>query len=52
MIVYEQQPSVAVRKEVYRLRGLLDCNIPRHPATPIAMAAAEQLLCTIETHRA
>ena len=35
LIVFEQQPGVSVRKEVYRLRGLLDCNIPRHPANPI-----------------
>jgi 4-hydroxy-tetrahydrodipicolinate synthase len=48
MIVYEQQPSVAVRKEVYRLRGLLDCNTPRHPAATIAAYAAEQLRATIE----
>lgn len=31
LIVYEQQPGVAVRKEIFRLRGLIDSNRVRHP---------------------
>ena len=31
LIVFEQQPGVAVRKEVYRLRGLVESGTVRHP---------------------
>ena len=31
VIVYEQQPGIAVRKEIFRLRGLLKSNRVRHP---------------------
>ena len=32
LLVFEQQPGVAVRKELYRLRGLIECPHVRHPA--------------------
>jgi len=31
LIVFEQQPGVAVRKEVYRMRGLVTSGTVRHP---------------------
>jgi len=31
LIVFEQQPGVAVRKEVYRMRGLVESGTVRHP---------------------
>jgi 4-hydroxy-tetrahydrodipicolinate synthase len=48
LIVFEQQPGVAVRKELYRLRGLIECNRVRHPAAgsvspALAAALAMQL---------
>ena len=48
LIVFEQQPGVAVRKELYRLRGLIDNAHVRHPAAPraapaLTMALAAQL---------
>tara|TARA_B100000795_G_scaffold180068_1_gene136351 strand:+ start:1344 stop:1517 length:174 start_codon:yes stop_codon:yes gene_type:complete len=32
-----------VRKELYRLRGLIDSNTVRHPANPIAPALSTAL---------
>ena len=48
LIVFEQQPGVAVRKELYRLRGLIESAHVRHPAAPsvspaLAKALKEQL---------
>jgi 4-hydroxy-tetrahydrodipicolinate synthase len=43
LIVFEQQPGVAVRKEIYRLRGLLRTNRVRHPGAQLASSAGEQL---------
>ena len=48
LIVFEQQPGVAVRKELYRLRGLIECAHVRHPAPAgaapaLAKALAEQV---------
>ena len=43
LLVFEQQPGVAVRKELYRLRGLIDCGHVRHPGAQIAKAAAAGL---------
>ena len=48
LLVFEQQPGVGVRKEIYRLRGLLECGIPRHPAAPLSASAAQMLRATIE----
>ena len=43
LIVYEQQPGVAVRKEIYRLRGLITSSCVRHPGASIDAETAEQL---------
>jgi 4-hydroxy-tetrahydrodipicolinate synthase len=39
LLVFEQQPGVAVRKELYRLRGLIECGHVRHPAMPAVSPA-------------
>lgn len=43
LIVFEQQPGVAVRKEILRLRGLIDNARVRHPGAALLPATAEQL---------
>jgi 4-hydroxy-tetrahydrodipicolinate synthase len=43
LIVFEQQPGVAVRKEILRRRGLLTSSRARHPGASIAPAMAIQL---------
>jgi 4-hydroxy-tetrahydrodipicolinate synthase len=43
LIVFEQQPGVAVRKEIFRLRGLLQTSKVRHPGADLQPATAEQL---------
>lgn len=43
LIVFEQQPGVAVRKEIYRMRGLIASGRVRHPGAGLAPFAAEQL---------
>jgi 4-hydroxy-tetrahydrodipicolinate synthase len=43
LIVFEQQPGIAIRKEIYRLRGLLRSNRVRHPGAQLAESAGEQL---------
>ncbi|MEW6303701.1 MAG: dihydrodipicolinate synthase family protein [Verrucomicrobiota bacterium] len=43
LIVFEQQPGVAIRKEILRLRGLIASNRVRHPGAPIDPATAGQL---------
>ena len=48
LLVFEQQPGVAVRKELYRLRGLIESGHVRHPAAPtvspaLAVALQQQL---------
>jgi 4-hydroxy-tetrahydrodipicolinate synthase len=48
LIVFEQQPGVAVRKEILRLRGAIQGNRVRHPGAQLAPAAAEQLRALIE----
>lgn len=48
LIVYEQQPGVAVRKEVLRRRGLLGEAVVRHPGAPLAQVAAHGLTALIE----
>jgi 4-hydroxy-tetrahydrodipicolinate synthase len=41
--VCEQQPGVAVRKEILRLRGAMQTNRVRHPGINIQPAVAEQV---------
>jgi 4-hydroxy-tetrahydrodipicolinate synthase len=43
LIVFEQQPGVAIRKEILRLRGALTTNKVRHPGAALQPATAEQL---------
>lgn len=43
LIVFEQQPGIAVRKEIFRLRGVITCGSVRHPGAGLAPFAAEQL---------
>lgn len=43
LIVFEQQPGVAVRKEILRLRGLVRSSKVRHPGADLQPATGEQL---------
>lgn len=43
LIAYEQQPGLAIRKEVYRLRGLVASSHVRHPGGDIDPATAAEL---------
>lgn len=43
LIVFEQQPGVAIRKEVLRRRGLLVSGRVRHPGATISAAQSAQL---------
>ena len=43
LIVFEQQPGVAVRKEILRRRGLLTSARARHPGASITPVASSQL---------
>lgn len=48
LIVFEQQPGVAIRKEILRLRGAITGNRVRHPGANLQPAAADQLRALIE----
>jgi 4-hydroxy-tetrahydrodipicolinate synthase len=48
LIVFEQQPGVAVRKELLRMRGLLRNPHVRHPGASLADMAARQLREVVE----
>lgn len=43
LIVFEQQPGVAIRKEIFRLRGALKASKVRHPGADLQPATTEQL---------
>ena len=43
LLVFEQQPGVAVSKELYKLRGLIASGHVRKPGGQIAPAAAKGL---------
>jgi 4-hydroxy-tetrahydrodipicolinate synthase len=43
LIVFEQQPGVAVRKEILRMRGLIRSSKVRHPGADLQPAVGEQL---------
>jgi len=47
LIVFEQQPGIAIRKELYRERGLIRINRVRHPGAQLAASAGEQLRSVI-----
>ena len=48
LIVFEQQPGTAIRKEIYRLRGLIQHNRVRHPGGSIDAATAGQLKALLD----
>ena len=48
LIVFEQQPGVAIRKEILRRRGLLTSNRVRHPGATIDAGTTEQLARLLE----
>lgn len=48
LIVFEQQPGVAIRKEILRLRGLIRTSRVRHPGAGIGEGAAAQLRALLE----
>ena len=48
LIVFEQQPGLAIRKEILRLRGFITCNRVRHPGATIAPAIAADVAALIE----
>ncbi len=48
LIVFEQQPGIAIRKEIYRLRGLIATNRVRHPGAGLQSSAGEQLLSVMD----
>jgi 4-hydroxy-tetrahydrodipicolinate synthase len=43
LIVFEQQPGLGIRKELYRMRGLIQNACVRHPGAAVHPAAAGQL---------
>lgn len=43
LIVFEQQPGVAIRKEILRLRGAISTGRVRHPGAQLPPATAKQL---------
>lgn len=43
LIVFEQQPGVAIRKELLRRRGLLKSARARHPGASVSVPVAQQL---------
>jgi 4-hydroxy-tetrahydrodipicolinate synthase len=49
LIVFEQQPGVAVRKEILRKRSLLSSNRVRHPGASIDPGSAAQLQELLES---
>ncbi len=47
LIVFEQQPGLAIRKEILRLRGLINCNRVRHPGATVSPPIAAELSALI-----
>lgn len=48
LIVFEQQPGVAIRKEILRLRGLIRSSRVRHPGANITEGVAAQLRALLD----
>jgi 4-hydroxy-tetrahydrodipicolinate synthase len=48
LIVFEQQPGTAIRKEIYRHRGLIKSHRVRHPGGTIDAITATQLKATLD----
>ncbi len=49
LIVFEQQPGVAIRKEILRLRGAIASSSVRHPGGALQSATAVQLRALIDS---
>ena len=49
LIVFEQQPGVAVRKEILRLRGAIGSGKVRHPGAVLQPATSNQLRKLLDT---
>ena len=49
LIVFEQQPGVAIRKEILRLRGAISTGRVRHPGTQLPPETAKQLHNLLDT---
>ncbi|HVY06875.1 MAG TPA: dihydrodipicolinate synthase family protein [Burkholderiales bacterium] len=49
LIVFEQQPGVAVRKEILKLRGAISHGKVRHPGAALQPATADQLRKLIDS---
>ncbi len=43
LIVFEQQPTIAIRKEIFRIRGAIHDSTVRHPGTSISQSTKSQL---------
>jgi 4-hydroxy-tetrahydrodipicolinate synthase len=43
LIIFEQQPGLAIRKELFRRRGLIECARVRHPGATISAPQAAML---------
>ncbi len=48
LIVLEQQPGVAIRKEILRRRGLFSTSTVRHPGAPLSPHAAATLTALLD----
>lgn len=48
LIVFEQQPGVAIRKEILRLRGAIRGATVRHPGAALQPATAQKLRTLVE----
>ena len=48
LMVFEQQPGLAVRKEILRRRGLIESGRVRHPGGNIDAGTAAQLAGLLE----
>lgn len=47
LITFEQQPGLAIRKEILRQRGLITCNRVRHPGATITPVVAAEVAALI-----
>lgn len=43
LIVFEQQPGIATRKHIYKLRGIFDSGHVRHPGAQLSAADAQMI---------
>lgn len=48
LITFEQQPGLAIRKEILRQRGLITCNRVRHPGATITPVVATEVAALIK----